>query len=203
MTTARDLFIVALDMESSRPVERGNLALALAGAEMADLLEARAVTLDGDRIVPGYRPTLADRVLDEAADALLREPPYETVGDWLWRRGRDLTATYAAALEAEGQLARERRHGFLSGAGQAVLVDSPARREAAERWTAGEPVLGLLAEAVGVRGNRTPDAPEVADDAVATVLAAVDEAVVELDSVRQRKAIEDAAFENIWRGPDQ
>jgi hypothetical protein len=40
----------------------------------------------------------------------------------------------------------------------------------------------------------------VADEAVVTVLAAVGDAVMELEAVRQRKAIEDAAFDNIWRG---
>jgi hypothetical protein len=33
------------------------------------------------------------------------------------------------------------------------------------------------------------------------VLATVSGAVVELDSVRQRKTVEDAAFDNIWRAP--
>lgn len=33
-----------------------------------------------------------------------------------------------------------------------------------------------------------------------TVLAAVDEAVTELAGVRQRRSIEDAAFDNVWRG---
>jgi len=35
---------------------------------------------------------------------------------------------------------------------------------------------------------------------VATVLAAVNAAVMELGHVRQRRAIEEAAFDNIWRG---
>lgn len=42
-------------------------------------------------------------------------------------------------------------------------------------------------------------AGELADDA-ATVLAAVGDAVMELEAVRQRKVIEDAAFDNVWRG---
>ena len=41
---------------------------------------------------------------------------------------------------------------------------------------------------------------ERADDAVTTVFAGVDDAVMELEAVRQRRAIEDAAFDNIWRG---
>lgn len=38
------------------------------------------------------------------------------------------------------------------------------------------------------------------DDTTATVLAAVNDALMELEAVRQRRAIEDAAFDNIWRG---
>ena len=135
MTTARDLLIVAMDKAPSRPVERGDLSLALAGAELIDLLDAQAVTLDGERIVPGYRPTIANRLLDDAASWLVREPPYESIDDWLWRRGADLSAAYVAALESEGQLTRRRSRRKLSFRGrQMVLADSPAvRRRSAGR----------------------------------------------------------------------
>ncbi|MCX5009747.1 GPP34 family phosphoprotein [Streptomyces sp. NBC_00555] len=200
MTTPRDLLIVAIDMESSHPVEQGDLSLALAGAEVIDLLGAQVIRLDGDHIVPGEQPALADHLLDEAAASLVREAPYESVADWLWRRGRGLSAAYQAALEAEGQLIRQPRRGISFRSGQLVLVDSPARHQAADRWASDEPVLVTLAEAVGVRGKRTGDSPDVADDTVATVLAAVNDTLVELAAVRQRRSIEDAAFDNIWRG---
>ncbi|MBB4895065.1 hypothetical protein FHS39_004132 [Streptomyces olivoverticillatus] len=200
MNTPRDLLIVTMDMESSRPVEQGDLSLALAAAEVIDLLGSQAVTLDDERIVPGYRPALADHLLNEAAASLVREAPYESVTDWLWRRGRGLSAAYQAALEAEGQLVRQRRQGLSFRAGRPTLTDSPARHRAAERWASDEPVLATLAEAVGVGSKRTGDSPDVTDDAVATVLAAVSDALVELGAVRQRKVIEDAAFDNIWRG---
>ncbi|MFD9408204.1 GPP34 family phosphoprotein [Streptomyces sp. NPDC059989] len=199
-TTPRDLLIISMDMGSGLPVEQGDLSLALAGAEAIDLLAAEAIRLDGDHIVPGHQPALADHLLDEAAASLVREAPYESVADWLWRRGRGLSAAYQAALEAEGQLTRQRRHGISFRAGQLELADSPARSQAADRWTSDEPALVNLAEAIGVRGERTGDLPDVTDDAVATVLAAVNDALVELSSVRQRRAIEDAAFDNIWRG---
>lgn len=95
-------------------------------------------------------------------------------------------------LEAEGQLVRQRRRG------QPTLADSPDRRRAADRWTAAEPVLASLAEAVGIGTAEEP--PAVPDDTTATVLAAVNDALMELEAVRQRRAIEDAAFDNIWRG---
>ena len=75
-----------------------------------------------------------------------------------------------------------------------------SRRQAAERWSSGDPVLAALAAAVGILDEETADLPSVSDDAVATVLAAVHDAVRELDGERQRRVIEDAAFDNIWRG---
>ncbi|MEV6649866.1 GPP34 family phosphoprotein [Streptomyces sp. NPDC051219] len=200
MSTPRDLLTVAMDMAPTRPVEPGNLSLALAGAEVIDLLSAQAVRLDGDRIVPSDRPATADRLLDEAASSLARQAPYESVGEWLWRRGRGLSAAYAAALEEEGQFTRQRRRWIPFRSSRMVLVDSPARRLAANRWTSDEPVLAALAAAVGIRDKRTGDLPGVADDAVATVLAAVNDALRDLEAERQRRDIEKAAFDNIWRG---
>lgn len=201
MTTARDLMIVSLDVASSRPVERGDLSLALAGAEMIDLLDAQDIRLDGDHIVPSIRRAIADRLLDEAAASLAREAPYESVGDWLWRRGRGLSAAYLAAFEAEGHLTRQRRRRWmLFHTSRTELVDSPARRLAADRWTSNEPVLASLAAAIGIRNEGTGDSPGVADDATATVLAAVNDALQELAVERQRRAIEEAAADNIRRG---
>ncbi|MEU3753920.1 GPP34 family phosphoprotein [Streptomyces olivoreticuli] len=194
MTTPRDLMIAAMGAPPGRPVEPGDLSLALAGAELIDLLAAGAVTLDGDRIVPGGRPVVSDRVLEQAAESLTREAPYESVGDWLWRRGRRLAAVYLAALEADGQLTRRRRR-LPFGAGRVVPVDAPGRPLAAD-----EPVLAALATAVGLRGDGAEEAPGAFDDAVETVLAAVGDALMDLEAVRQRRAIEQAAFDNVWRG---
>ena len=55
MTTPRDLLMVAMDRESGRLPEQGDLSLALAGAELIDLLDVQAVRLDGERIVPVRR----------------------------------------------------------------------------------------------------------------------------------------------------
>lgn len=202
MTTPRDLLIIAMDAESGRAVEQGDLSLALAGAEAIDLLAAGAIGLDADRIVPASQPpALTDPLLDGAAASLVGEAPYESVEDWLWRRGRGLSTAYRAALEEEGQLVRQRRRGISSfRAGDLVVADSPARRRAADRWAADDPALVALAQAVGISGERTGDSPDVSDDAVAAVLAAVNDALVELASVRQRRSIENTAFDNIWRG---
>jgi hypothetical protein len=200
MTTPRDLLITTMEIASDRPVEQGDLSLVLAGAELCDLMKAEALAVDGDRIVPGLPPPMDDRLLDSAASSLIREAPYESVEDWLWRRGRGLYATYLADLEAAGQVTRQRNRWLPLRTHRTALADSPARRHAAERWSSGDPVLAGLAAAVGIGGEPTEDLAGLADDAVVTVLAAVNDAVVELEAVRQRRSIEDAAFDNIWRG---
>ncbi|MFF0788733.1 GPP34 family phosphoprotein [Streptomyces spiralis] len=202
MSTSRDLFFVTLDVPGTHPVEQGDLSLALAGAELVDLLSAGSVSLDGECIVPGLVPATDDRLLDQAGAALVREAPYETVEDWLWRRGRGLASAYVDELEAAGQVAGRRHRWMPRGADRPVPLDSPARRAAADRWADREPVLTGLAAALGVPAGAAGEAtaaPE--DEAALTVLAAVHEAVQELEAVRQRRRVEDAAFDNIWRAP--
>ncbi|MEU6948456.1 GPP34 family phosphoprotein [Streptomyces sp. NPDC046316] len=202
MTTPRDILFTALDAASGRTVDRGELSLALAGAELIDLITARAAALDGDRIVPADERVPEDALLQAAASALVREEPYETVEDWLWRRGRDLAAAYLTALEAEGLLTRQRsRWTPFKAEGEPELVDSSARHRAADRLTAREPVLTALAAAVGVRDESAADSQDSADlpESVEAVLAAVGDAELELAAVRQRRDVEQAAFDNIWR----
>ncbi|MGO4455781.1 GPP34 family phosphoprotein [Streptomyces sp. M-16] len=201
MTTAQDLFIVALEAPPERPVGQGDLSLALAGAELIDLIVAEAVTLDDDLILPGPQPALDDQLLGAAATALVRQEPYERVDDWLWRRGRDLSAAYRGAFEEDGLLSPARRGWLSFGAEHPALVDSPARQRARRRWEEDEPVLRALAVAVGIRRAPSEDAPGPDGEAVTTVLAAVNDAVMELEAVRQRRSIENAAFANVWRAP--
>ncbi|MFD4318571.1 GPP34 family phosphoprotein [Streptomyces sp. NPDC058548] len=201
MTTAKDLFIIAMDPRSDHSVGQGDLSLALAGAELIDLLGAGAVTVDDDRIVPGEPSAPDDRLLGEAAAELSRQEPYELVEDWLWRRGRDLSTTYRTALEGAGELTRK-RSGLLSfGPERVEPADTPASRRAADRWEENEPVLAALASAVGIDSGRSDDESGLDDEAVTTVVAVVHEAVMELEAVRQRRTIENTAFANIWRGP--
>ncbi|GAA2959715.1 GOLPH3/VPS74 family protein [Streptomyces argenteolus] len=201
MTTAKDLFIIAMDPRPEHAVGQGDLSLALAGAELIDLIGAGAVTVDGDRIVPGGPPAQDDRLLGEAAARLTRQPPYERIEDWLWRRGRDLSATYQAVLEEDGELTRKRSGRLSFGPERVEPVDTPSRRRAAGRWERKDPVLSALASVVGMDGGRPDDEPRLDDEAVTTVVAAVHDAVMELEAVRQRRTIESAAFANLWRGP--
>ncbi|MBG0852308.1 GPP34 family phosphoprotein [Streptomyces spinoverrucosus] len=200
MTTPQDLLIVALNVPSSREVGQGDLSLALAGAELIDLVEAGVLALEDDRLVPGAERTTGDRLLDEAGASLVRQSPYETVEDWLWRRGRGLAQAYVGALEEEAPTGGTRRHWLRRRSEPAAAVDSPSRRRANERWAAHEPVLVGLAGTLGVgeppaAGADAPGGPS------ATVLAAVDDALTELEAVRQRRRIEDEAFDNVWRAP--
>ncbi|GAA2618195.1 GOLPH3/VPS74 family protein [Streptomyces axinellae] len=196
MTTAKDLFIVAMDPEHS--VGQGDLSLALAGAELIDLIGAGTAAVDGDRIVPAGSPMLDDRLLGEAAAALTRQAPYERIEDWLWRRGRDLSATYQAALEEDGELTRKRSGRLPFGPEHMEPVDASAHR--ADRWRE-DPVLAALASVVGIDAGRSEDGPGLDDEAATVVVAVVQDAVTELEAVRQRRSIEKAAFANIWRGP--
>ncbi|MFF4836355.1 GPP34 family phosphoprotein [Streptomyces sp. NPDC001315] len=200
MTTARDLTLVALGLPPDRPVEQGDLSLALAGAEAVDLLESGALTLDGDRLVPGAPVATGDRLLDQADAALVRREPYETVDAWLWRRGSELAAAYLDDLERAGLITHPAGHGFRLRFAPAVPADSQARRDAEERRTSGEPVLAALLAAAGIAEapSQAPESP--IGDAVTTVLAAVGDAVTQLEAVRLRRDVENAAFDNVWRG---
>ncbi|MFJ4841364.1 GPP34 family phosphoprotein [Streptomyces sp. NPDC088746] len=201
MTTAKDLFIITMDPRPEHAVGQGDLSLALAGAELIDLIGAGAVSVDGDRIVPGEPRTPDDALLGDAAAGLTRQPPYERIDDWLWRRGQDLSAAYQAGLEKDGELTRRRSGRSPFGSERVEPADTPGRRRAAGRRDAGEPVLAALASAVGIDGGRSDDEPGLDDEAVTTVVAAVHDAVMELEAVRQRRTIENAAFANLWRGP--
>lgn len=225
MTTAKDLFIIAMDPRPERSVGQGDLSLALAGAELIDLIDAGTVTVDEDRIVPGEPSAPEDRLLGEAAALLTRQPPHELIEDWLWRRGQELSAAYQAALEEDGELTRKRSGRLPFGSERVEPADTPARRGAAERWEEREPVLAALASAVGIEDGRPEDAenaenaenaknaknaknaedvqdePGLDSDAVTAVVTAVHDAVMELEAVRQRRTIENSAFANLWRGP--
>ncbi|RPK79200.1 MULTISPECIES: GPP34 family phosphoprotein [Streptomyces] len=202
MTTAKDLFIIAMDPEPEHTVGQGDLSLALAGAELLDLVDAGAITVDGDLVVPGGSSVPGDRLLREAAALITRQPPYERVEDWLWRRGRDLSATYQDALEGDGELTQKRSGRLPFGPKRVELVDTPRRRHAAARREEGDPVLAALASAVGIGGGPPgQDEPHLGDETVTAVVATVHEAVMELEAVRQRRTIENTAFANIWRGP--
>lgn len=201
MTTAKDLFIIAIGPTPQHAVGQGDLSLALAGAELVDLIGAGVVSVDEDHIVAGGASAPDDRLLAEAAAQLVRQPPHELVEDWLWRRGRDLAATYQADLEGNGDLASKRSGRLPFSPQRVVPADTPVHRRAADRWQRKEPVLTALASVLGISHEGSDDEPRLDDDAVTAVVAAAHDAVMELEAARQRRTIENATFANIWRGP--
>ncbi|MEU2858710.1 GPP34 family phosphoprotein [Streptomyces mirabilis] len=201
MTTARDLALITLGMPTDLPVAQGALSLALAGAEAVDLLENGALSLDGDRMVPGPRVATGDRLLDQADASLTRREPYETVDDRLWRRGSELAAAYVDDLERAGLLTHPRGHRFWLGSARPVLADSQARR-GAEGGTqvVRRPRLAALLAAAGIGADPAEAYESLDADAVTTALAAVGGAVTQLEAIRLRHDNENAAFDNVWRG---
>ena len=201
MSTARDLALIALNLPPDRTVERGDLSLALAGAEAIDLLETGALILDGDRLVPAPGASATDdSLLDQAITSLVRQEPYETVEDWLWRRGSGLAASYAKHLEGAGLIVSPNARGFRLRTARSVPYDAPERRQAEERWASGEPVLAALTAILRIGDTPSDDHEIPAGDTAAKVLGATGDAVTELQAVRLRRGVEDAAFDNIWRG---
>ncbi|MFB7777952.1 GPP34 family phosphoprotein [Streptomyces bauhiniae] len=206
MTTPQDLLFVALDVPADRPVEQGDLSLALAAAELLDLLVAQEVTLRDDVIVPVSGHLTGDPMLDKAAASLIRAEPYESAEDWLWRRGDRLSAAYRDELEHTEPSGSGLRQLFRRADRSVDRIDSDARRHAADRWARHEPLLVGLASALGIEEPEHEEAAAHAeddkvDDRVAVVLAALGEALTELEAVRQRRRIEEDAFDNVWRAP--
>ncbi|MGW2210022.1 GPP34 family phosphoprotein [Streptomyces sp. NPDC001781] len=221
MTTPQDLLFVALDVPADRPVEQGDLSLALAAAELLDLLAARVVALRDDRIAPVSGHLTGDSMLDKAAASLIRAEPYESAEDWLWRRGDGLSSAYRDELEHTGSSGSGLRQLFRRADRPVERIDSDARRHAADRWARQEPLLVGLASTLGIedREHEEPEDEEPedegrvheesaahaggerVDDRLAVVLAALGEALTELEAVRQRRRIEEDAFDNVWRAP--
>ncbi|MGW0495366.1 GOLPH3/VPS74 family protein, partial [Streptomyces sp. NPDC003007] len=160
MGTARDLMIVAMDGARDRPVTQGDLSLGLAGAEVCDLLAVEAVALDDDRVVPRLPPSLDDPLLEQAEAGLVRDKPYETVEDWLWRRGRGLAERYLTVLTEEGLVARPRASWLpFRGAAVPTPVDSPARQRARNRRAADDPLHNTLPGALRAREEVAQEQP--------------------------------------------
>ncbi|WP_328580809.1 GOLPH3/VPS74 family protein [Streptomyces sp. NBC_00370] len=202
MTTSCDLLLVVMDSAATTPVESGDLSLALAGAELIDLAAEDCVRLADNRVLPGSRRTGPDGLLDGAVSSMVREAPFETVDEWLWRRGRGLSWRYVDALEADGLLIRPHRHRLLFRGEGRTPADSPVRRAAMERWESGEAVLVRLAHSLGVERERSARPAAPVGDTVHVVVAAVDRALAELADERDKREhrLEDAAADNRQRG---
>ncbi len=200
MATAHDLSALAASPGAAPGLEEGDLSLALAGAELLDLVDVQAVVLVGDRILPMVSPRHADPMLAEAAFEIVQHSPYETVERWLWRRGRHLAARYRAAVEVtapEGS-AWSYRHPFRR---VRPMAGSPfALRRGIDRLESGDPLLIGLAAAAGLTEASATRADGLAQDE-ADILAGVHGAITQLAVERQRRSVEQGAYDNIWRSP--
>ncbi|MGI5397489.1 GPP34 family phosphoprotein [Streptomyces sp. CA-251251] len=200
MGTAHDLSALAASPDADPGLEEGDLSLALAGAELLDLAGVQAVLLVSDRILPMVSPRHVDPMLAEAASKIVQDSPYETVESWLWRRGRDLAARYRAAVEvtAPGDSTWSYRHPFRRG--HPVVVNPFVLRHGIDRLEAGEPLLVSLAAAAGLAEAPANEVDGFTDDE-AFILAEVHRAVTQLAAERQRRSVEQGAYDNIWRAP--
>ncbi|MEJ1201638.1 MULTISPECIES: GPP34 family phosphoprotein [unclassified Streptomyces] len=220
MNTARDLFVITLEVPSSRPIAQGDVSLVLAGAELVDLRDAHVLRLDGDRIVPlDDHPDGTDALTAQASAQLVTEPPYETVEQWLWRRGRGLAGSYADDLAARtagdargGLLPRFLRH-FAPNRSQEPSV-RPLHEATDPHQGLDDSVLAAFAGTLGIGEAAPPppteptEPPEPTDtttadqaDDVGLILAVVSDALMELEAERQRRQIEQDAYDNVWRAP--
>lgn len=193
-----DLLMITIDEAPDHPVEPERLALALAAAELIDLLGAGAVDLDGGRIVPGRGAVPGDRFLEQAASSVTGSEPFELVGDWLWRRDRALADAYTGTLEPSGLAIRQRPPGHPFRRREITLTDSPGRRRATERRQSAEPVLSALTEAVGMPGAETHGPGAAVGRPVSTVLSALRGVLEEWEAQRRERIIAQAELDRAW-----
>ncbi len=121
-------------------------------------------------------------MLDGALASLVREAPYETVGEWLWRRGDGLAARYAEGTE----LHRARQRSDPRGPVVAVLAAVLGAQDAED-----------IEDIEDGEGSDRADGP--GGEAVTTVPAAVGRAVTDLRAARLRRSVEATAFADVWR----
>ncbi|WP_406387495.1 GPP34 family phosphoprotein [Streptomyces sp. NBC_00887] len=198
MTTPQNLLMITMDETSTRRVDPADLSVALAGAELIDLLEAKAIGLDNGYLVPGRQAVPDDHCLQQAMESLHLTEPYQLVSDWLGNREDMLVERYTAALETEDLATRRRPRGHPLRSREVVLVDSPAHRQALERWASAEPVLVALAASVGIRTEQPHRSAAETDEAVAAVLSAVEEALAGLAAEREESIITQAKLDGLW-----
>ncbi|MBD0735348.1 GPP34 family phosphoprotein [Streptomyces sp. CBMA29] len=156
MTTPRDLIVVAMDVPPDLLVDRGDLSLALAGAELIDLIAVRALTLRGDRVVPVPRaeggPRTADRLLEEALTA------YETATRTAEGADRDPGRTAEKAPGKAAGAAADRPAGTASEpATDNGTQDDPGERVEDWLWRRGRDLPTAYIAALEEDGTLVPE----------------------------------------------
>ncbi|MET9223747.1 GPP34 family phosphoprotein [Streptomyces sp. NPDC088197] len=156
MTTPRDLIVVAMDVPPDLLVDRGDLSLALAGAELIDLIAAKELTLRGDRVVPVPRPEgerrTADRLLGEALTA------YETATRSAEAADRDPgRATDKATERAAGEAADRPTGKRAEPAAESGADDNPGERVEDWLWRRGRDLPTAYIAALEEDGTLVPE----------------------------------------------
>ncbi len=160
MTTPRDLLMIAMDVRPAGPSSRATCRWPSREPNWSTSSRPR----------PSRWRTTASCPARSGPWATVWTGPWRrwsgrdrrSVDDWLWRRGRGLcTRAYRADLEAEGRLARPRHRWIPFGGGRTEAADWPDRSHADERWTSGEPILTVLAAAVGASTTSRRRRPRV------------------------------------------
>lgn len=130
---AADLFLLALDESGGRPaVPRGLLARGLAGAALADLVVAGALTVDGDRrVLPaGPLPPGADETAALVLDSVAYAPRRHVAGEWVDALGAPLPELVQRTLVRRGVLTVAPGRGVLGRRRARLLVHDRAAARA-------------------------------------------------------------------------
>src|SRR4051794_20488345 len=108
---AEELLLIALDDDSGANHAQVTLDAGLAGAVLLDLVAARAVRVEGDKIdaEPGQRPS--HPLLSDALDAIAADSNPRTVEHWVTALPRRLSRSSGASRTGSSTAAFSRRSG--------------------------------------------------------------------------------------------
>lgn len=130
---ATDFFLIAFDEAGGRPALHPDLlACGLVGAQLADLVVAGALTIDGDLqvVATGPPPREADEATALVLDSVAHEPRAHAVRAWVDALGVPLPELVRGALVRRGVLAVEQRRGVLGRRRTRLTVTDPAAAHA-------------------------------------------------------------------------
>lgn len=98
MLLADDYFQIAHDLEGAPRLTGRSVGLGLAGALLAELVDAGALSVDGDALYPVEGPLPADGLAHMTLDRVASEPEHRLVRTWLEFLARDAGEQVAARL---------------------------------------------------------------------------------------------------------
>lgn len=176
----RKMFLLLHNPFNGKPeIGHDLLKCALVAAELADLIIARRLGMENDRIVVAEtRGTGDDEIGAFVVESIQRQPSGHTVRSWVEALADVLYELVARSLTADGVVRRQE-------GGRRLLRRSPDRFPALDLMRASGPRLRLE------HMLRTPREREVSGAALAGILGALDVARI-LDVDRDRAAVKSA-----------